>query len=112
MLAEASDRSNKKAPEGAFYWRVALLNLGLGAQFVHVLLDDLLGQTLADLRLGFFQRRDLQIAHFFELDDVVAEVGLDRFLGVGAGLERSEGVGEGLHEGRRGGPTEVAATFL
>ena len=56
----------------------ALVHLGLAAQFLDQGFDLLLAGTLLHLRLDLIERRRVGRAGIVELDDVVAEVALDR----------------------------------
>ncbi len=59
-----------------------LLDFGFAEQFANVLFNHLLLQTLRKLRFGFLKCGKFQVAHVFEQDDVVTEVGFDRHFGV------------------------------
>jgi hypothetical protein len=76
------------------------------------LLDLLLLRALLQLRLDLVERRRGQGTGVLEQDDVIAEVGLDRGLGVFALLELGQCVGERLDVSARRTPAEVAAIVL
>ena len=88
---------------------LALLDLGRSAQFLLQGLDLLTLQLLFQLGLDLVERRRLGGTHVVELDDVVAELGLDRDDGVFTLLQLSHRLGEFLHEGVGRVPAQITA---
>jgi hypothetical protein len=72
----------------------------------------LLSRTLLHLLFDLLERRRVGRAGVFKHDDVVAEVGLDRGLGVFVLLELGQCLAKRLDVGIRGAPAEFAAFVL
>eukprot|EP00825_Cyclidium_porcatum_P000702 TRINITY_DN10262_c0_g1_i7.p1 TRINITY_DN10262_c0_g1~~TRINITY_DN10262_c0_g1_i7.p1 ORF type:complete len:275 (+),score=26.48 TRINITY_DN10262_c0_g1_i7:215-1039(+) len=89
-----------------------LVDLGLAAQFLDQVLDLLLAGALLQLRLDLIERRRGHRTRVVELDDVVAEIGLDRGLGVFTLLQLAQRFAKRLDVGVRRAPAEFAALVL
>jgi hypothetical protein len=90
----------------------SLVYFGFGAEVLDQLLDLLLAGALLQLLLDLLERRRSHRAGVVELDDVVAEVGLDRSLGVFALLQLDQRFAKRLDVGGCGAPAEFAALVL
>src|SRR5260370_3390755 len=88
---------------------VELLDLGARPQLVEDLRHRLARQFLADLVRQLLEGGRRRLAAILELDDVVAELGLDRGVGEFALLEGEGGVGELLHHVCLLEPAKIAA---
>ena len=105
------DVTSKKGTRGclSFSCLIRLLDLGLLLQPLLEFLQLALLQRFSDLALHLVEGRQLRVAHFFELDHVVAELRLHRGLRDFACLQRSHRLRERLYERILRCPAEIAA---
>lgn len=90
---------------------VKLLDIGFLAPLGDHLIIKLAADFLLQIRLGRIKVGSRALTLILDLDDMKAEIGLNRFLGIGTGLSLKRGLGEFRHDFGIGKVPKIASVL-